>query len=330
MTRPALVQWSWRRPAAKTPDNAIALFRRGVHHGFVQRGRTVEAAEPRSLWDSGEALYLRRLAAPALRPHARDIAGSSRLFERLREGSDFEAELWRRLEPHTRARSAGSSVDLSDPREIEKVHVDLSGRARDLYAKLSWISPRPEDESLRIRFSFGSESLDDWQRDPSQAKAADTLAELCFPECAAVARVESLRGLLRDCCEGTTRFSERILYSNAPGGGARFHHDAEPGQLGVAYIQLRGATAWLALPKWRLAELSLPRDLDGEGKSLDRWLNSTAGLTRRLVEANAFYLLRAGDALLLPSPSEDAAAWHSVFALGDRPSLSWSFGIFRD
>ncbi len=51
-------------------------------------------------------------------------------------------------------------------------------------------------------------------------------------------------------------FTQALAYWNAPGGGALFHHDAfvedaaDHGafrQLGVCYVQLSGATAWLAL-----------------------------------------------------------------------------------
>jgi hypothetical protein len=46
------------------------------------------------------------------------------------------------------------------------------------------------------------------------------------------------------------------------------------------------------------------------------------------VERGALSILAAGDILLLPSPGPDDAAWHSVFALGSRPSLAHSYGIF--
>jgi hypothetical protein len=238
-------------------------------------------------------------------------------------------ELWARLEGTPCILPAGSSVDLGDPREIEKVHADLRGHSPDLYAKLSWVSPDPADGSLRIRFSFGSERLDDWQRDARRSQAADRFAELTFPECRLLASDRSLRKFLDGSCGTKIRMSERIIYSNAPGGGARFHHDAETRQFGVVYAQLQGATAWLALPRWRLAELSAPVDLDQTDARLDRWLNSAPRLTRRLVEAGLLYVMRAGDVLLLPSPSSELAAWHSVFALGKRPSLSLSFGIFE-
>jgi hypothetical protein len=142
------------------------------------------------------------------------------------------------------------------------------------------------------------------------------------------------------------RLSERILFANAPGGGAAFHHDAESAQLGVAYAQLAGRTAWLALPKRELAYVVAQlaagrlarsvagrralRALDRHSPSLERLLNSEARLTRTLAERGRLYVLAAGDILLLPSPGLDDSAWHSVFALGSRPSLALSFGIFAD
>jgi hypothetical protein len=42
----------------------------------------------------------------------------------------------------------------------------------------------------------------------------------------------------------------------------------------------------------------------------------------------AVYVLEAGDSILLPSQAFDDCAWHSVIALGDRPSLAHSYGIF--
>src|SRR6185295_5968956 len=54
--------------------------------------------------------------------------------------------------------------------------------------------------------------------------------------------------------------TQAISYWNAPEGGALFHHDAfhedgrDTGQLGVCYVQLSGATFWLALSTPDLAE----------------------------------------------------------------------------
>jgi len=156
-----------------------------------------------------------------------------------------------------------------------------------------------------------------------------------------------VRGMLERWTGRPVRLSERIVFSNAPGGGATFHHDAEPDQLGVAYAQLTGRTAWLALPKRALAAevarlargsaLESPagtparalRALDREDlPELDRLLNRSPRLTRRLVERGSLIVLSAGDVLLLPSHGPDEAAWHSVFALGVTPSVAHSYGVF--
>lgn len=272
-------------------------------------------------------------------------------FARLRRGASFQDELWSRLAREPRFEPAGATLDLGDAREIEKVFADARQRgriaARDLYAKLSWISHDERDVSLRIRFSFGAEQLFEWQREASRAPWADQLAEAVFPECAVLTGQRALTGLIERACGRRVRFSERIVYNNAPGGGAVFHCDVEPFQLGVLYGQLAGETGWLALPKRELAEeleafarsarangvlrkaRRDPRWLDDEDdRELRRILDQTPRFTRRLVERGAFVRLRAGDALLLPSPGPDDACWHSVFALGRRPSLAHSYGIF--
>jgi hypothetical protein len=250
-----------------------------------------------------------------------------------------------RLGRGARFTAAGVSVDAGDAREIEKFHVDAKdpagGRfaARDLYAKLSWVSADARDRSLRIRFSFGSERLRDWRRSAARARWADAFAEATFPECAAITNNRALVRLVERLVGRPVRFSERILYANAPGGGAAFHHDAEPGQLGVVYAQLAGETGWIALRKRELAiflakrlrraPARVLRQLDGHGDAaLERELQSSMGLVRDLVAESHFYRLRAGDAILLPSHGPDDVAWHSVFALGRAPSLALSFGVF--
>lgn len=341
-------RWRW---SARPAGPLRTLRRRGALHGSVTRvgRRRLDAAEARERWEADEPIWLR--GALELGRHSRDIARTVSLFRRLRTGAAFEPEVWRRVRPGRAFEPAGVSVDLGDVREIEKVHADLrrGGRtgARDLWAKLSRISTDARDDSLRIRFSFGAERLDDWRTDARRAAAADDFAEAVFPECALLARNRRVRKLLQGWTGRKVRLSERIVFSNAPGGGAAFHHDAEPGQLGVAYAQLTGRTAWLALPKRALAEevarlvqgsalapkAGTParalRALDREDlPELDRLLNRTPRLTRRLVELGALIVLSAGDVLLLPSHGPDDAAWHSVFALGVTPSVAHSYGVF--
>lgn len=188
-------------------------------------------------------------------------------------------------------------------------------------------------------------------QEPRRAVWADRFADALFPETAAVLQRRELLARIERLAGRTVRLSERIVYNNAPGGGAVFHHDAEPHQLGVVYSQLAGRTAWFALSKRALARelvahmrvtrprsalarrLATParalRALEAEGDGdLYRLLNEDAGFAERLVRAGYALSLRAGDALLLPSRGPDDTCWHSVFALGARPSLAHSYGIF--
>jgi hypothetical protein len=360
---PALRAARWFPAKARTvPRGALALVRRGVRHGWLAPAaqERVElaggvSAELRERWDGDRPIVLSRALAPALARHARGprgIAVTMALFARARAGAgEFQDEVWERLGRHASFVPAGTTVDLGDPREIAKVFVDgVRGRrrvARDLWAKLSWIARDERDDSLRIRFSFGAEALFEWREDPKRAVWADRLAAAVFPEGAVLTGDAALVGLVEELAGARVRFSERIVYSNSPGGGAVFHHDAEPEQLGVLYGQLAGATAWLALPKRELARLvaeaaagtrlarRLPNAkralaaLDDEGAlDLARLLNETPAFTRRLVEAGHGFVLRAGDALLLPNHGEQDTCWHSVFAVGAKPSLSHSYGIF--
>ena len=338
----------------------ISLVRRGVEHGNfpVRRVRGVDLAsraaraDCRGLWASDRSIHLPGALSASLREHRPAIRATLALFERARgDKAEFQDEVWSRLEGSRTFEPAGVAIDLGDPCEIQKVFADAlrGGRraARDLWAKLSWVSQDERDDSLRIRFSFGSERLQDWMEDPRRSVWADRYAEAVFPECAAVVANEPLVRLIESLTGRRARFSERIVFSNSPGGGAIFHHDAEPHQLGVLYGQLAGETAWIGLPKRELAaELAaaargaaqkraagtpaqaLAALNQEDAPQLARLLNETPRFTRRLVERGHLIRLRAGDALLLPSHGEDDVCWHSVFALGERPSLAHSYGIF--
>ncbi|HVS17657.1 MAG TPA: hypothetical protein VMT18_03570, partial [Planctomycetota bacterium] len=179
----------------------------------------------------------------------------------------------------------------------------------------------------------------EWQHETRRAPHAEAFAEALFPECDVLTGHAELVDMVAELARRAPRFGERIVYNNAPGGGAIFHHDVEPHQLGVLYGQLAGETGWLALPRELLANevaaalsirpsralARLEREDDDE---LYRLLNHTPRFTRQLVLRGSFVHLRSGDALLLPSPSPGNDCWHSVFALGRRPSLAHSYGIF--
>jgi hypothetical protein len=340
------------RGAQGTPRGFVRLERRGVRHGFARDdGRhdvdsmAGASADARARWRAARPLVLRGVLEPALSGARREVASTLALFDCLRRGADFQAWVWRRLGGDPAWTPAGASVDLGDEREILKVFAHARARggraaARDLYAKLSWIAHDPRDRSLRIRFSFGAEQLFDWRHETRRAPHADLLAEALFPECAVLTEQVALRRWIEALAGTAVRYSERIVYNNAPSGGAVLHHDAEPNQLGVLYGQLEGATAWLALPKRELGQVlresgrartvrgalaRLDRESDGELMPL---LNHTPAFTRELVERGAFLVLRKGDALILPSPGWNDCCWHAVFALGRRASLAHSYGLF--
>lgn len=337
----------------------VALERRGVDHGSVvevgwpERTSLDDVERLRALWDADRPIHLVAALNETLAPHRRAIRATREVFEHIRDDErfDFADEVWRRLGEEGAWEPAGATIDLGDEREIEKVFANFreDGRrvARDLYAKLSWISHDESDASLRIRFSFGAEALLEWQQETRRAPFADRLAEALFPECGVITDNAPLTGLIDALLAEPARLSERIVYSNAPGGGAVFHNDDEKWQRGVVYGQLAGETAWLALPKRDLADelvasaaggplaarLSGVDDAmqaleDESFEELARLLNHDAAFTGRLVERGAFRLLRTGDALLLPSHGPDDVCWHSVFAVGDEPSLAHSYGIF--
>lgn len=342
--------WKWISPRADADElrgSHWTLRRRGVHHGYLQRvpRASVDAPAVLDRWLESEPVHLPGVLRPELTRMRREVARSRAMFTRLQDGGSFVDEVWRRLAQQRRFQDAGVSSDLSDVREIETIHLDGPAGARDLYAKLSWISLDERDPSLRIRFSFGSERMDAWRRDTTRSVAADHLCEAVFPESRILSRNRKIHRRLQSVLNVRYRLSERIVYANAPGGGAVFHHDAEPGQLGVVFGQFQGSTAWLALSKRRLAGLlrdhagtrrfpsvsSALRAIDrGDRPEVARWLNRTPAFTRRLVDAGACIVLRAGDALLLPSNGPDDVAWHSVFALGRGPSLGHSYGVYPD
>jgi hypothetical protein len=332
----------------------IVLDRRGVRHGAFTVGAPAPLSlrERRERFDADRPIPLPGILARELPRFRAPLARSLALFEALRAGRvELQDEVRRRLSGKPEFSPSGATVDAGDPREIEKVYVDgMRGRtfaARGLYGKLSWIAHDERDLGLRIRFSFGSEALLDWRKETRRAPWADRYAEALFPECAILARSPRLDAVLVRLLGRKVRLSERIVYSNAPRGGAVFHHDCEPFQHGVVFGQLAGETAWLALPKRELARhvadaartpalrklAGTPRkalralETDGDPR-LAALLDRTPAFTRRLVDAGALIHLRPGDALVLPNHGWDDTCWHSVFALGRKPSLAHSYGLF--
>ena len=325
----------------QAPANADALDRRGVPHGYVVPEPLEETTDAAAAWRRGAPIVLPGLLADGIDEYANEIGNTLRCFAHLRDGGSWLDACDLLLGDEAGFAYSGSTVDHGDAREIERLFVDAvddSGAkvARDLTARASWIADDESDLSMRIRFSFGHESLREWL-DVADPRAAwsDRFAAAVFPECAVLDNEEN-RGRLAEWRGAEVRLSERIVYSNAPGGGAVFHHDADPHQRGVLFGQLEGRTAWLALPQSELdAAITAHTDAFGEapldhpiGEDLWRLLNMTPAFTQRLAESGALRVLGPGDAIVLPTPDPDHIAWHSVFALGAEPSLAHSYGIF--
>jgi hypothetical protein len=340
-------------------ERAVELRRRGVRHGkfAAPEARAVVGwrdpefrAACEELWREDRPIVLQGALGGTEKRFAGPIKRSLTTFERMRRGASFQDDVWKRLDGVRAFRPAGATVDAGDTREIEKVFADgMNGSravARDLYAKLSWVAHDERDRSVRVRFSFGSEALLDWQQETRRAPWADRFAESVFPECRAITGRRELVDLIEQLIGRRARFSERIVYSNAPGGGALFHHDDEEHQLGVVFTQLQGETGWFALPKRELAAYVAAsargalrrragtarralRALDDvNDPQLSKLLNATPSFTSLLAERGAFFHVRAGDSILLPSHGPDDVCWHAVYGLGRAPSLAHSYGIF--
>lgn len=353
--------WHLLPPGQTPPRNALALplVRRGVDHGTVVLGEVepLPPEDPDAAFAADEPVLIPGVLGEALEAAEDQVLATWQAFEGFRAGARLLDEVEPRLEDASPFVYAGSSFDLEEPREIEKVFVDVPAadtshgrRIRDLWAKLSWIADDEADLSLRIRMSFGHEATRDWLEPDVRAAWSEALTGRLFPESRLVTGNDVVASFLTDVLGAPHRLGECIVYSNAPGGGAVFHHDADPGQRGVAFAQLLGATVWLACPRTELVEhaavvaaaaaLGLAGDRLGAAADVEaalddphdpivyELLNATPDLTARLAESGRLFVLRPGDVLILPSHSPAHCAWHSVFGVGKQPSLGLSFGIF--
>lgn len=365
------------------------LSRRGIWHGVwaeLEESAVVPPPGPpleallAQRWHTARPILLRGLVRP--RPEFdEEIAQRRRLHDELTEPGGLLRFLKSRrqdLAPHFGLQ--GRVGRLADPeRDIERVSLDWTAdpedvrapRAKDLWAKSAWLSTHPDDASLRLRLSFGSERDDDAARDIRRHRRVTELAELLLPECTLLHECDELQTLIHGFVGSPTFLTQHIAYWNAPEGGALFHHDAfdeSPvgGQRGVCYVQLSGATAWLALSiedltrrviefgeyliegelGWVRAQTfrrpdqferftrmltrfkRIVRELaKPDCGSLGRLVNRGPEFTSFLADAGHAYVLRPGDVLLLPNHGLERTAMHSVFCAGDDPAYGLSTAI---
>lgn len=343
----------------------IALKRRGYCLGNVPSDIS-DKSDPLCNWATGKSVLLKNALADDLNDYQLSIKQTETLVKAIldeRQCDDLlsAAPYLNRLEPQFE--SLGSAYNEGDQQEIEMIMFDaMHGDdiiGEDLWLKVSWLSFHEEDPSLRFRFSFGVDLEEDVSADPQRQIFASQLCDAVFPESAIITQNQALNEQLKQTLDGQeASFVERIVYFNAPNGGAYLHHDLERGHAGVVFAQLSGSTFWLALPKRTLVEEIIafskcqawPESLTLEMRSqmsdllLDRsylseqldtfanstlihLINETEEFVQFLIARGHAKHLQAGDVLLLPQSTAETCCWHSVFCSGDEMGQALSFAI---
>jgi hypothetical protein len=318
------------------------------------------------LWNQGYPVLLKAQCLNLLRSHSLNIKQTEELVRAVLEGQDCDSVLAKmpytqRLEP--KFQSLGSVFNQGDQQEIEMVVFDVMDGdniiAEDIWLKASWLSFHEDDGSLRFRFSFGIDLEEDVAADPYRQQLSAELTDAIFPESAIIASSTELEQKLKKILgSDDVSFVERIIYFNAPNGGAYLHHDLERGHAGVVFAQLTGSTFWLALPKETLIEEiicfskthswpgSLTKEMRSEmnelisnrsrlcvqldsfsNDSLVHLINETEEFVQFLIARGHSTQLEPGDVLLLPQATEETCCWHSVFSLGEEMGQALSFAI---
>jgi len=354
--------------------DCIPLLRRDYNLGFVQQLERPEMPDAETVakcWQHDQAVMLP--AVLNVQPWQADIEQSHRLMEQTLESGEvsplLEALPYKhRLSEHFPL--VASSFEDHDEQGIEKLYFDAEAGdqcvAENLWCKASWLSFIEADASLRFRFSFGMECAEDVAADPVRQQWAGRLCDAIFPESAAITNNLAVIDSLQPVLGGAPAFVERIVYFNAPNGGAQMHHDVERGHDGVVYGQLSGSTFWLALGKQTLIDELINFIGDDRNKhEIERLLpdatarHALAALItdrgelsnymdafdheqveaimdrsplfiRQLVEHGYGFVLHTGDVLLMPQRDLDTCVWHSVITLGDEPGEALSFAVRKN
>jgi len=347
----------------------ISLQRRGFDLGVVDPTYLPKSNDSLENWALGRAVLVRQACANLIAQAQTEIMRSEKLYQSILAGEDCDRLL--SSNPYQdidlNFECLGSSINQGDAQEIETIVFDAlkEGKpvAEDLWLKVAWLSFHPDDASMRFRFSFGVEHIEDVAADPMRQNYAAALADAVFPESRVITSNQDLLETLYHilgCQE--VRFVERIVYFNAPEGGAYLHHDLERGHAGVVYAQISGSTFWLALPKHQLLKELLdfvkccqtqnkwPTTIDPSmrteitllcadqnavaeqletfaNSSLIHLINECKEFVQQLIVNGHGRMLEAGDVLLLPQADEDSCCWHTVFTLGDTAGEALSFAV---
>ncbi|MDQ6951427.1 MAG: hypothetical protein Q9M26_07160 [Mariprofundales bacterium] len=357
-------------------SNSIPLSRRGDHLGWLNRKQphTPSSSNHREQWLQMEAILLPGAVQNRLAAFQHAIDSSHGLMAKLVAGENPSAIIDQ--EPYYQQQLADQfslamvSSEDHDQQAIEKLYflADVDAEVKDnmddheVWCKASWLSFHPDDASLRLRFSFGIEGIEDVAADPNREHLAGELCRRLFPESALISDDTTLQAQLAATLDlPAIDFVERIVYFNAPNGGALMHHDVERGHAGVIYAQISGRTFWLALGKPQLIEeirqfvatqpqavaQALPTSEQraalqqlcnhpeqmaqllnqAEHTLLESVIDHSAEFIHQVANHGYGYLLEPGDALLMPQTDEEACVWHTVFCLDDEPGEGLSFAM---
>ncbi|MDQ6983422.1 MAG: hypothetical protein Q9M44_01760 [Ghiorsea sp.] len=352
------------------------LKRRGFDLGQVQavpHFAMPSADTVKQTWLSDKAIVLPALLIENMANHAKNIEKSHKLMENVLKSGEITPFIEK--EPYISSYGnnfaiVATSTEEHDAQGIEKIYFDAFESsneddviAEELWCKGSWLSFVDDDASLRFRFSWGMEGYEDVSADPLKQAWAGKLCDVLFPESSLITQNNIILEHLSSILGKNPSFVERIVYFNAPNGGAQFHHDVERGHAGVVFAQLSGATFWLTASKPRLmteiidfvqsdnnqAAIAAVLPHEEDRQTLQTFCNKPEALKdymeepdHELIEAiidrcptfiaqlvaHGFsHTLEAGDVLLLPQRDLDNCVWHSVFTIGDTPGEALSFAV---
>lgn len=356
---------------------AYKIGRRGYQLGWIAEAKSddiatdIDTSQIQQQWQSMRAIHLPGFFKNSLTAFEKNISQAQKLSEAVLNGQSCD-ELFSEppyagnLQPKFELLAV--SCDESDPQEIETIDFDVMDTdniiAEGLWVKASWLSFDEEDISLRFRFSFGIVGYEDVAADYLRQQYAAELTEAIFPQSKIISQNEKLQQLLCQTLNiDRVDYVERIIYFNAPQGGAQFHQDVERGHLGVVFAQIYGRTAWLALSKAELIEeiliyinsenaqadyLSIVADSsawetlvevsqnvqrlnsyldDTDNDAVEYLINRVPRFCQQLLDKGYGFILNPGDGILLPQQTHDACCWHSVFCIDDYPGQALSFAI---
>ena len=360
------IQYFSQRDDAKNKaqkQSRIAQWtQRGKHKGWLLLGHQKQPDHhdkytAKSRWITAQPIYLASFASQAIEENAMAIQAAANLAHLIAAGEEPDTLLDtpRYQQQLSSFEMLGSSADLDDDQEIAKIDFDRIEKgqclAEDLWLKVAWLSLQDGDASLRFRFSYGMEGEENVAANFQKQQYAADLCEALFPESRIISQHTGLAELLQQSGITHAAFVERIVYFNAPDGGAFFHQDVERGHAGVVYAQLSGETFWLTLSKSQLldeiehyfqetdqrvsalkhlADQSRSKralHLDQREESIEILLNQTPAFSAQLVQKGYGYWLTAGDLILLPQQNADHCAWHAVYCLGEKTGEGISFAI---